>query len=131
MRKIRIMTAHREQIVDITPQVQKYITDENHRSGIVIVYCPHTTAAITVNENADPDVKRDILHYLKKAVPRDFGFEHMEDNADAHVKGSLMGFSHPFIIENGEIQLGAWQGIYFMEFDGPRTREVWCKFIPD
>jgi len=131
MNRLKISSSKRTQVIDITPQVQRYIAKEGHVSGILIVYSPHTTAAITVNENADPDVKRDINYFLNKTVPQDYGFAHMEDNADAHVKGSLMGFSQTFIIEDGKLQLGTWQGIYFMEFDGPRAREVWLKFISE
>lgn len=129
MFKIRVTTKQREEIVNITPSLQQLASTENLKSGLMVVYSPHTTAGITVNENADPDVKRDILHFLKKAVPYDFDFAHMEGNSDAHIKGSLTGFSQTFIVENGKLQLGTWQGIFFMEFDGPRSREVWCKFI--
>jgi len=131
MEKLSLSTTKREDIVDITSSVQNFITKKKYISGIIIVYSPHTTAAITVNENADPDVRRDISAFLKKTVPQNFGFSHMEGNADAHIKGSLLNFSQQFIVEGGKLQLGTWQGIYFMEFDGPRNREVWLKFIPD
>ena len=129
MHKIKLSTKQREQILDITPLVQEHITTEGHQSGIITVYSPHTTAGITVNENADPDVKRDLNDFLNKTIPQDYGFAHAENNSDAHIKGSLVGFSHTFIVERGSLQLGTWQGIYFMEFDGPRTRQVWLKFI--
>ncbi|MBU0580751.1 MAG: secondary thiamine-phosphate synthase enzyme YjbQ [Candidatus Margulisbacteria bacterium] len=122
-----IKTSKREEIVDITKQVQDYISQEKIQGGIVTVFSPHTTAGITVNENADPDVKRDLLSFLNKEVPQNYGFEHSEGNSDAHIKGSLMNFSQSFIIEDGRLQLGTWQGIYFMEFDGPRKREIWLK----
>ncbi|MFH1359728.1 MAG: secondary thiamine-phosphate synthase enzyme YjbQ [Candidatus Omnitrophota bacterium] len=131
MYKFNVPTTQREQIIDLTPDIKDYLRKEKCDSGILVVYSPHTTAALTVNENADPDVKRDIHYFLKKTVPQDFGFNHAEDNADAHIKGSLMGFSQTFIVENGNLQLGTWQGIFLMEFDGPRTREVWLKFISD
>ena len=131
MIKLNIATLQREEVVDITPLVQKIISKENLRSGILIVYSPHTTAGITINENADPSVKKDINAFLKKCVPQNFGFAHMEGNADSHIKGSLVGFSQSLIVENGKLQLGTWQGIYFMEFDGPRSREVWLKLISD
>ena len=131
MHKLKISTKKREQIIDITPSVSKYLCDENCKSGIVVVYSPHTTAALTVNENADPDVKRDMEYFLSKTVPQQYGFNHAEGNSDAHIKGSLMGFSCTFIVESRMLRLGTWQGIYLMEFDGPRTREVWLKFIAD
>lgn len=129
MHKINVKTDRREQIVDITPQVRDFLSKNGHRSGLVLVHSPHTTAAITVNENADPDVKSDFLAHLRKMVPRDPGFDHSEGNSDAHIKGSLIGFSQTFIVEDGRLQLGTWQGIYFVELDGPRSREVWLKFV--
>jgi secondary thiamine-phosphate synthase enzyme len=129
MHTISIKTDKREQVVDITSQVQDYLSKNRFRSGIVLVYSPHTTGGITVNENADPSVKRDLLSHLKKMVPKSASFEHAEGNADAHIKGSLLNFSQGFIVEEGRLQLGTWQGIFFTEFDGPRSREVWLKFI--
>lgn len=131
MHTLQISTNKREQAVDITPEIQRYITKKAFRSGTITVYSPHTTAGITVNENADPDVKKDINYFLKRTVPQNYGFSHIEGNADAHIKGSLMGPSQTFIVEDGKLQLGTWQGIFFMEFDGPRSREVWLKLIPD
>ncbi|MFC1517197.1 secondary thiamine-phosphate synthase enzyme YjbQ [Candidatus Margulisiibacteriota bacterium] len=129
MKKLSIKTKQRSEIIDITAQVKEYIAEEKMKSGIVMVFSPHTTAGITVNENADPDVKRDILAHLKEMVPQEGAFEHAEGNSDAHIKGSLMNFSQTFIVENGQLQLGTWQGIYFVEFDGPRNRNVWLKII--
>jgi secondary thiamine-phosphate synthase enzyme len=129
MDKLKVITTAREEIIDITPMINNYLKKEKYLSGILIVYSPHTTAGISVNENADPDVKRDINYFLRKAIPQNFGFAHNENNADAHIKGSLIGFSQTFIVENGQLQLGTWQGIFLMEFDGPRNREVWLKFI--
>jgi len=128
---IKISTRDRNQIVDITSQLQKYISQNNFRSGVLTVFSPHTTAGITVNENADPDVKSDIVSFLQKMIPQNNNFAHAEGNSDAHIKGSLVNFSQNFIVENEQIQLGTWQGIFFMEFDGPRSREVWLKFLPD
>jgi secondary thiamine-phosphate synthase enzyme len=130
MHIINIQTSRREQIIDITSTVQSYVTKEGFASGMLMVYSPHTTAAISVNENADPDIKKDLLDHLAKTVPHNGAYAHREGNADAHIKGSLINFSQTFIVENGKIQLGTWQGIFFMEFDGPRSREVWIKFIP-
>ncbi len=130
MECISITTHHREEIIDITSPLQNLVLRKNYEKGLLLVYSPHTTAGISVNENYDPDVKRDITHFLKKSVPQNFGFHHAEGNADSHIKGTLVNFSQTFIVENGEIQLGRWQGIFFMEFDGPRSREVWVRFIP-
>ena len=129
MYTINLTTHSREDIIDITPNIQEFLSENRLQSGLLTVYSPHTTAGITVNENADPDVKRDMNAFLKKIIPQDFPFKHAEGNSDAHIKGSLMNFSQTFIVENGRLQLGTWQGIYFMEFDGPRNREVWVKFI--
>jgi secondary thiamine-phosphate synthase enzyme len=131
MEKIKLETQQREQILDITSQVEKFLTRYKEKSGIVTVFCPHTTAAISVNENADPDVKRDLLFHLRKSIPRSPEFNHSEDNADAHIKSVLTGPSQVFLVEKGQLQLGTWQGIYFCEFDGPRTREFWIKFIQE
>ena len=128
MHKLKIKTHSRQEVVDITSQVSAFIKDNNYKSGIILVYSPHTTAGITVNENGDPDVKGDITAYLNKTVPVDFGFNHFEGNSDSHIKGSLINFSQSFIVQDGEIMLGTWQSIYFMEFDGPRNRNVWLKF---
>jgi len=129
MEQIAINTQKREEVVDITQEVKRYIHNNGYISGIVVVYSPHTTAGITVNENADPSVKKDLNFFLKQEIPKDYGFSHLEGNSDAHIKGSLMNFSQSFIVEEGELKLGTWQGIYFMEFDGPRSRKIWLKFI--
>ena len=126
---INIKTATREEIIDITAKVQRFISDQKVDSGIIVIYSPHTTAAITVNENADPDVKADITSFLNKTIPQYHNFKHLEGNSDAHLKGSLMGFSQTFIIEKGKLLLGTWQGIYFMEFDGPRDRKLFLKLV--
>ncbi len=131
MKVIPIHTDQREQILDITAPIRNLVAQGAFSSGVLFLFCPHTTAAITINENADPDVKRDILYHLKKAIPQSPDFKHFEDNADAHIKSVLTGFSLVLIVENGKIQLGRWQGIYFCEFDGPKDREVWVKAVPD
>ena len=129
MHVIRIKTQAREEVVDVTTTLQDIVKKERWGSGILTLYSPHTTAALSVNENADPDVKRDLLYFLKKSVPSSADFLHREGNSDAHIKGALINFSQIFIVENGRIQLGTWQGIFLMEFDGPRSREIWIKFI--
>jgi secondary thiamine-phosphate synthase enzyme len=129
MKTIKIRTTEREQIRDITSLLKEWVAKSNVPSGLLAVYCPHTTAAISINENADPDVKRDILYHLKKTIPQSPEFKHFEDNADAHIKSVLTGFSLILMVEQGEIQLGRWQGVYFLEFDGPKEREIWVKLI--
>jgi len=131
MEKIHLKTTTREELIDITGTIEKALEKNTWTSGILVVYSPHTTAGITVNENADPNVCRDILSFLKNRIPQSYPFTHQEGNSDAHIKGSLVNFSYSFIVENGQVQLGTWQGIFFAEFDGPRSREVWLKFIAD
>jgi len=110
---------------DITSEVRTIVRDSGIRSGNVTVFCPHTTAAITINENADPSVTHDILLTLEELIPENRrGYRHSEGNSDAHVKSSLVGCSETIFIEKGSLVLGTWQGIYFCEFDGPRSRTV-------
>jgi secondary thiamine-phosphate synthase enzyme len=130
MKTIQVHSSRREQVLDITPQVEDFVAKCGHKSGLVAVYCPHTTAAVSTNENADPDVKQDLMDQLKKTIPRSPEFHHSEGNSDAHIKAVLAGLSQVFMVEDGRLQLGTWQGVYFLEFDGPRNREVWLKFIP-
>ena len=126
---IEINTASRTQLKDITRDVQHAVTESGCAQGICVVFIPHTTAAVTINENADPDVSRDITKELDKLVPWNGDFAHSEGNSAAHIKASLFGFSETIIIENNVLQLGTWQGIYFAEFDGPRRRKVWVTVI--
>jgi secondary thiamine-phosphate synthase enzyme len=129
MKEISLQTHSRVEMIDITAAVQKVVHDEGIKSGICLVYTPHTTAAVTINENADPDVPRDILAALDKAVPLSANYRHSEGNSAAHVKSSLVGASEMVIIENGSLVLGTWQSIFFCEFDGPRTRKVLISII--
>jgi secondary thiamine-phosphate synthase enzyme len=129
--RVRIQTHERCELVDITGQVQKTVEKRKINDGVLYVYCPHTTAAITINENCDPSVQSDITATLNKLVPHHGNYEHAEGNADAHVKASMVGSSRTLFIEKGAIALGTWQGIYLCEFDGPRTREVWIKIIKE
>jgi len=124
---LSIKASRREEIIDITYLVQKAVTDSEHQSGMLFCFVPHTTAGITINENADPDVKRDILYKLNKEIPRDDGYHHAEGNSDAHIKASLMGFSLQILFEDKQLILGRWQGIQFCEFDGPRNRRLIVK----
>lgn len=129
MKEIPLQTHSRFEMIDITATVQKAAREEKVESGIGLVYTPHTTAAVTINENADPDVPRDILAALDRAVPLSASYRHAEGNSAAHVKSSLVGASEMVIIENGRLVLGTWQSIFFCEFDGPRTRKIIIKFI--
>jgi len=125
-----VHTSQRETFVDITAQVAQAVSASGVADGVVVVSCQHTTAAITVNENADPDVVRDLAAGLARLCPRDAGWRHAEGNSDAHLKSSLLGMSATLPVEGGRIALGTWQGIYFAEFDGPRTRRVSVTVVP-
>lgn len=129
MKTINIVTGNRNEFVDITAEVENIIKVGKVNNGLCLVFCPHTTAGLTINENADPAVKHDIMDYLEKLVPRDKGFSHSEGNSDAHIKSSLLGNSLQIIVENGKLLLGTWQGIYFCEFDGPRRRNVYVEIL--
>jgi secondary thiamine-phosphate synthase enzyme len=129
MKEISLETHSRIEMIDITAAVQKAIREEKIEEGICLVYTPHTTAAVTINENADPDVPRDIIAALDRAVPFSADYRHAEGNSAAHVKSSLVGASELIIIENGRLVLGTWQSIFFCEFDGPRTRKCIIKFV--
>jgi secondary thiamine-phosphate synthase enzyme len=119
-----VRTRSRTALINITGQVESAAAELGVADGALLVYCPHTTAAITINENADPDVARDIDAKLSRMVPHSEGYHHTEGNSDAHVKSSLVGCSEMVLIEGGSLVLGTWQGIFFCEFDGPRTRNV-------
>ncbi len=122
---IPVTTSKRCQMIDITAQVAKAVADSSITDGECIVFCEHTTAAVTINENADPDVTHDILLTLDELFPQNRkGYRHLEGNSDAHVKSSLIGCSELILIKNGKLLLGTWQGIYFCEFDGPRNRTL-------
>jgi len=121
---INIQSSRRNQLISISDSVRKVVRQSGITDGLCFIYVPHTTAGITINEDADPDVALDIEETLEKLVPRRGSYRHAEGNADAHVKASLMGTSVTIHIENGELQLGRWQGIFFCEFDGPRHRSL-------
>jgi secondary thiamine-phosphate synthase enzyme len=130
MRSFDVRTTKRNEFIEITDQVRQAIRAVGLQSGACIVYCPHTTAAITVQENADPDVVHDMLLWLNQHIPKELpGFRHAEGNSDSHIKSSLVGSSATILVENGNIVLGTWQGIYFCEFDGPRKRNVIVQTI--
>ena len=126
---IKVKTSAHTQMIDITRDVQAAISKSGITDGICLVFTPHTTAAITINEDADPDVVRDFTMEINKIVPWEDGYLHMEGNSAAHLKSSMIGASEQIIVEDGRLMLGTWQGIYFCEYDGPRNREVWVKII--
>ncbi|NLY51299.1 MAG: YjbQ family protein [Firmicutes bacterium] len=129
MKRITVKTKSRNDFVDITSLVAEEVRASNIERGFCTLFVPHTTAGITVNENTDPNVVLDIEMALERAVPWSGDYRHAEGNSAAHVKASLMGFSLQVPIVNGRLRLGTWQGIYFCEFDGPRTREVWIQLF--
>jgi len=125
---ISVKTAQKTELVDITSEVQQSVQSENFREGFCMLFVPHTTAAVTINESADPSVRGDILMALNKIIPWDGGYRHMEGNSAAHIKSSLVGASELIAVENGRLLLGTWQGIFFCEFDGPRNRKLHIRF---
>ncbi|CAB3289953.1 conserved protein of unknown function [Methanocaldococcus lauensis] len=127
--KFQIKTNKREELVDITPQIVSAVSESKVKDGIAVIYVPHTTAGITINENADPSVKHDIINFLSHLIPKNWNFTHLEGNSDAHIKSSLIGCSQTVIIKDGKPLLGTWQGIFFAEFDGPRLRKFYVKII--
>lgn len=129
MVEFKIVTRKREELIDITARVADILSSSDLSSGICLLYCPHTTAAITINEGADPDVASDIIVGLARVVPSSWPFAHLEGNSDAHLKASLVGASQTVIFQGNEPVLGTWQRIFFCEFDGPRTRSVQIKII--
>lgn len=126
MEKIIINSNQRNQFIDITKQAEEIVKNSLIKKGTCLVFCPHTTAAITINENADRAVQKDIINYLNQAVPQG-NYTHLEGNSDAHIKSSLLGVSKVIAVEQGRLLLGTWQGIYFCEFDGPRCRQVYVQ----
>ena len=129
MEKINVKTNSRAELVDLTAQVQEAVGKSRVRDGLCVLFCPHTTAGLTINENADPSVRKDIINTLDKLIPAGGDYSHTEGNADSHIKSSLFGSSLTVFIENGHLAFGTWQGIYFCEGDGPRQRQVWVKII--
>jgi secondary thiamine-phosphate synthase enzyme len=128
---LTVSTRQRDELLDITALIRSSIREYGWNTGLLTVFCPHTTAAITINENADPDVQADIISTLSKFIPQKGSYRHSEGNSDAHVKSSLVGASEQVIVHSGEMVLGTWQGIYFCEFDGPRQRQVYLHFRAD
>lgn len=129
LKEITIQTNTQTQILDITAQVQKVVSESGIAEGLCCVFVPHTTAGVTINENADPSVKQDILMELNKIIPFDDNYSHSEGNSAAHIKASIIGSSVNIPLKNNNLLLGTWQGICFCEFDGPRTRKFYVKII--
>jgi secondary thiamine-phosphate synthase enzyme len=127
MEEIQVKTHKQTEMIDITTQVNAAVRKSGVQNGVCTVFIPHTTAGVTINENADPAVIQDILMETSKVIPLKDGYAHMEGNSAAHIKSSLFGCSNYVIIENGSLRLGTWQSIFFCEFDGPRTRKVWIQ----
>jgi secondary thiamine-phosphate synthase enzyme len=128
---INVRTSRSIELIDITHEVKRYVSEQGIKDGIVLVYTPHTTAGITINENADPAVTADIEAFLGRKIPHESYFRHMEGNSPSHIMSSYFAASETLIIDDGRLVLGTWQGIYFCEFDGPRTRKVHLKIIAD
>jgi secondary thiamine-phosphate synthase enzyme len=131
MQTLMVKTDRRTQLLDVTAPVQMAVSAAKIEKGICHLYVPHTTAAITINEAADPDVARDIESTLDRLVPKTGPYRHSEGNSDSHVKSALVGASQTIFVENGKLALGRWQGIFFCEFDGPRERRLVVKVVPD
>jgi secondary thiamine-phosphate synthase enzyme len=130
MKELDVKTSSHTEFVEITERVQRAVDESGVKDGVCVCFMPHTTAGITINENADPDVVADMIYALDKAVPwKDSHYRHGEGNTAAHVKSSMMGHSVTLIVQNGRIQLGTWQGVFLCEFDGPRTRKVWVSIM--
>ncbi len=129
MHIIEIRTRAKEEFVDLTTELDRIVTAAGVASGVCVVAVPHTTAGVTVNENADPDVRADLLMTLRRIVPDTLPYAHAEGNSPAHVKAALVGSSVSLIVEDGRLRLGTWQGVFFCEFDGPRTRKVWIQIV--
>ena len=129
MRKLKVKSHKRNEMIDITNDIQRIIDEEKLQNGIIIVYVPHTTAGITINEGADPNVQRDIIETLKRIIPESGDYHHMEGNSDAHIKASILGSSVIVIVENNNLVLGTWQHIFFYEGDGPRNRRLYVDLV--
>jgi secondary thiamine-phosphate synthase enzyme len=127
--QLSLETSRKEEFLNITGKIQALVRASGIRSGLAVIFCPHTTCGLTINEQADPDVRADILMALRKIVPDNLPYTHAEGNSPAHIKTSLVGSSLMVMIENGELLLGTWQGIFLCEFDGPRNRQVWVRLL--
>ncbi|HEY2460485.1 MAG TPA: secondary thiamine-phosphate synthase enzyme YjbQ [Candidatus Acidoferrum sp.] len=131
MERLRIKTRRRTQLVDVTEEVARVVEAAGIVEGVCYVYVPHTTAAVMINEHADPDVARDLEGVFDRLVPHEGPYRHSEGNSDSHAKAVMVGASAMVFVENGKLALGQWQGIFFCEFDGPRERKMWVKVVGD
>ncbi len=131
MEIISVATRSHSELVDITAEVQQLVTRSGIASGLCLLYVPHTTAAVTINESADPSVRADIKMMLDKLIPWQGGYSHLEGNSAAHIKSTLVGASEMVMVSEGRLVLGTWQGVFFCEFDGPRKRKLYVRLIPD
>ena len=129
--ELAVRTERRTQLLEVTAGVAKMVQDSGVQSGVCYVYVPHTTAGVIINENDDPEVAADIESALERLVPKGANYRHAEGNADSHIKTALVGSSAAIFISGGQLELGRWQGIFFCEFDGPRTRRLQVKILPD
>ena len=128
--ELNLRTRSRTELLDISGPLARLLQESKVQDGLMVVFIPHTTAAVTINENADPSVRHDLLAELNRLIPLKGSYQHAEGNSDAHIKSTLLGSSQTIFIQGGRLALGTWQGIYFCEFDGPRSRKVWVKIIP-
>jgi secondary thiamine-phosphate synthase enzyme len=131
METLRVKTKRRTQLVDVTADVERVVAASGITSGVCHVYVPHTTAAVTINEHADPDVATDLAGLFDRLVPHAGPYRHSEGNTDSHAKSVLVGANQVIFVEQGKLALGTWQGIFFCEFDGPRDRKMWVKVVED
>ena len=129
METFDVHTTRREELIRLTSALQELVDAKGWRDGALVVYCPHTTAALTINEAADPDVAADLVMALSRLLPREAGYKHVEGNSDSHVKTTLVGPSQMLIVSGGRIQLGTWQGVFLCEWDGPRNRKIWAQWL--
>ncbi len=127
--EVQVKSSQREEMIDLTPLVKKVIANNSYKDGICLIFVPHTTCGVTINENADPDVIHDLTAMLSKIVPQKASYQHLEGNSDAHIKSSIIGPSQQVIVSEGRLCLGTWQGVFLCEFDGPRQRKVWIKLL--
>ena len=127
MKEFTVRSEQRNQMIDITREVQRVVEHEGVKDGMAVIYVPHTTAAVVINEGADPDVQRDIMATLQKLIPEQSDYRHLEGNSDAHIKSALIGCSQTLLVKEGRLLLGTWQHIFFFEGDGPRTRRVFVN----
>ena len=129
METFEVHTTRREELIRLTSALQELVDARGWRDGALVVFCPHTTAALTVNEAADPDVAADLVMAMSRLLPREAGYKHVEGNSDSHIKTTLVGPSLTLIVTAGRIQLGTWQGVFLCEWDGPRNRKVWAQWL--